>query len=1286
MGVAARREEIPQFIGPYRITGLLGEGGMGVVYRAVHTETNAHAAVKTLQVLNERMLTSIRRETHALGRISHPGVVRIMGAGVEGGLPWYAMELLEGLTLQRFAQNRWLAAVSSAPTLADESGASLSGVVRASGEINRDAPVETPRLTPEIVQGQPVGAGALREMLTLIRRLCIPLAYLHGEGIVHRDLKPENVFIRPGMLPVLVDFGLVSRFEGTGGRDSIDILGPTMGTPAYMAPEQIRGEGVDARADLYSLGCVLYELLTGRPPFVATTTMELVGNHLLKDPVPPSELVEGVPAALDEVIMRLLAKRPRERIGHASDLAAALIAIGAEASPGYAPEQLPAPRAYLYRPGLAGRDDLVRELKRYVDDTREGVGSLVLLGGESGVGKTRLATEVGRVAHGAGLRVVACECVPLNSPDTEGADFNGAPLHPFTRLLQAIADRCRELGAPETARLLGARGWVFAPYAPSLATVPGLTEFARPAALSAEAEQRRLLDDLAQTLAAFAEDKALLLIVDDLQWADELSLAFLDSLTGAWFEKNPVMILATYRAEERTEAIRKLSAQAWARTVEISRLDESTVGEIVAAMLAMGEAPAGFVSFLAERSEGNPFFVAEYLRVALAERFLFRDENGDWQITGGDAESGEASYESIPLPRSVRDLVGRRLEGLGPKHQSLVEVASVMGREIDPEVLAVVARAHGAMDDNDLLEGIRALLGRQIFEETEAGQLRFVHDRLREIAYQRIADERRRTLHRAVAESIEARYTDADELAPQYRVLAHHWTQSGVTTKAIDYLERAGTQALEAFSNTEALAFFGELLGLYAKEPVPVDALRKALWERSLAEAHLRLGDLAEGRAHAEKALVHCGRPMPTNAARWALGVMGQVMLRALRGVLPSLFAPEAPERQARSLEAARVFSRMVEVFLYANDPLRGMYCGLRNINVAEKLPASPELARGYAIMSVVVGLMSPLRGLAEAWAKRSLELAEELGSPTALAFCLTRVSAMLTPYAQWNRVVDNLQRAIEISRSIGDSRQLEESLGVLAIALGYRAEFEPGREAWREVLELAIVREDAQTQCWGRVGQAECLMRLGRSHEAVEILDEGMEWVDTTAASAEVLWVYGVRAWCLWRIGRKDEALVAAQKALECMKGSRPVVFWVLPAIMGVADVVAESLRGAKGAERAKLQRMAADVGGILKVYGWMFPFARPSDLLYRGVREWSEGNERSAVNVWRRALDAAREYDMKYEEARLLFLLGSHENGPEAAAQIERAAAIFEALGVGDELTQARETLAVLKARPRG
>ena len=255
-------------IGDYAILGLLGSGAMGAVYRARHVTSGAIVALKTLHADGEASLPAMRREVHALSALDHPGIVSIVEVGQSDGLPWYAMELIEGTTLR----------------------------------VRRGAPVD--------------------DVLALVRQLCAPLSYLHGEGLVHRDLKPANILLRADSgEPVLVDFGLSLRYRDNEGRDRLEWSHAGAGTLAYMSPEAIAGEQLDARADLYGLGCILYELLTGVPPFDDDTADAIIAGHLHRDPQPPSTHRDGLPTALDELVLGLLAKRRRERIGYAEDVA-----------------------------------------------------------------------------------------------------------------------------------------------------------------------------------------------------------------------------------------------------------------------------------------------------------------------------------------------------------------------------------------------------------------------------------------------------------------------------------------------------------------------------------------------------------------------------------------------------------------------------------------------------------------------------------------------------------------------------------------------------------------------------------------------------------------------------------------------------------------------------------------------------------------------------------------------------------------------------------------------------
>jgi eukaryotic-like serine/threonine-protein kinase len=730
---------LPAAVGPYRVLGMLGAGGMGVVYRAQHMPTGRLVALKTVRVPSESLLAGIRREIHALARLRHPGIVRVVDEGVDGGVPWYAMELVEGTSLRAA---RPIATRLLADTVADT----------AEGAAAAPAAPATP---PGSDTAADLGAA-----LTIARRLCETLAYLHGEGIVHRDLKPDNVILRPSGQPVLVDFGIASVFAGREGREVLDALDPAAGTLAYMAPEQLRGEAVDARADLYALGCVLYELIAGRPPFVGTAE-GLVRMHVSEAPAPPSRFAPQVPAALDTLVLRLLAKRPTERIGYADDVAAALARLGAEAM---AEPDLPRPRAYLYRPAFAGRAEALAGLDRRIEELGGGRGGVVLVGGESGVGKTRFAVEVGRRAERTGALVLAGECQP---PGAQAGSAGGA-LGALRGPLRRVADRCRERGEREADALLGPRGRLLARYESALEGLPGQASYPEPAELPPAAARLRLYEALSATLGALARACPLLVVLDDLQWADDLTLGLLAYLLrGTHLERAPVLVVGTYRSEEVSGELGALVGSGRAVQLRLGRLEEAAVTAIVGDMLALTP-PEPLSRFLSLQSEGNPFFVAEYLRAAVEEGLLWRNADGRWQAAG-------EAYERLGLPGSLRALVERRLEGLPKSAAAAVAAAAVLGRELSSGVLGRVS----GLEEVALMEAIEEGLRRQVFEEVGPGRLRFAHDKLREVAYGRLEAEHRAALHRAAAEALEGA-----EAGARSADLGHHWEAAGEPAKA----------------------------------------------------------------------------------------------------------------------------------------------------------------------------------------------------------------------------------------------------------------------------------------------------------------------------------------------------------------------------------------------------------------------------------------------------------------------------------------------------------------------
>jgi tetratricopeptide (TPR) repeat protein len=802
----------PPDLGPYQILGTLGRGGMGQVFRGQHRESGQLAALKTVQAPSPLHLSSLRREVRALGQVRHPGLVRILDQGLEEGRPWYAMELLHGSTLRDVMAGGQRPQAGGDPTLPTEGTAALPP----HADVGASAP--------------PVLLARAASLVALLRDVCAPLAALHSAGFVHRDLKPENIFVTERGAPVLVDLGIAARFGGAAGRESFtsgDEL-QAIGTRPYMAPEQLRGELVDARADLYALGIILYECLTGQRPFASPSPGAVLARRPEQRPIAPSQLLPGIPPELDSLALRLLEPRPRDRLGYADDVASLLEQLlrGWGHAPPRSFERWEGRRArpWLYRPDLAGREHVLGWSGEAVDQLkREGRGGRIYIGGGSGVGKTRLVMELARRAMGQGMTVVSCPCRPGDAPGAE--PISSAPLHPFRPLLLALADRCRAGGATVTEELLGPAGRVLAPYEPSLGDVPGLERYPEPPRLDATSTRLRLFDALASALMALAARAPLVLVMDDLQWADELSLGFLRSIGQGPLADAQVLILGTYRSGEANGQLSSVIEAAGGTHVELEQLDATSVRAMAASMLALPEVPTDIGGFLTGAAEGNPFFVAEYLRAAIEAGALAREQDGQWRFLPSEALGAASSS----LPRSLEELISGRMDALGVPEQALLDAAAVLGHTLEGDLLARLAE----LEEPGASDALQTLCLRALLEEEE-GRLRFVHDRLREAAYARIPPARRVLLHRRAAMLLEGVGTVPAGLQA---VVAAHYARAEMHEHAYAGFVRGAEHARRTDASEHAAA----------------------LYRAALREAEALTGPLPAGIAPPEEQREHLG-------------------------------------------------------------------------------------------------------------------------------------------------------------------------------------------------------------------------------------------------------------------------------------------------------------------------------------------------------------------------------------------------------------------------------------------
>jgi serine/threonine protein kinase/tetratricopeptide (TPR) repeat protein len=1255
--MSASEVEQPLAIGPYLIDGTLGSGGMGVVYVATHRDSRRRVALKTVRLPTPDALASIRLEIGTLTRLRHPGIVDIVDQGVSSGGPWFAMELLEGETLAARHQKIW-------PRPSSEASTPRAGVVVWSRQ--RDAQTDEVTAPPGVLRS-PVtslaAAGRLTEILALYRRLCGPLAFLHGKGIVHRDLKPANVFLRAHDVPVLMDFGLIARARGAVGREELGGTRGIRGTLSYLAPEICEGQTPDTRADLYALGCMLWEALTGWPPFEAATVAELVSMHIRAKPGRPSDLVVGVPERLDDLVVRLLAKRPQDRVGQAQDVAEELGEIeGASgslvSSPGFKRT------GQLFRPKLVGRDSALAHLLACSARTRGGVGSLALILGESGIGKTFLASEVAQRASIEGIRVITGECVPVAPSEGSLPERSGEPLHPFRQLLQAMGDRCRQLGAPEVERLFGSHVALLTPYEPGLAEIAGVAGAAEPPPLPTEAARERLMTALREALVAFVADCPTLLVLDDLQWADELSLALLSSFTEAFLKETPVAVLCTYRTDEAEDKLRSLSERPGVEKVDLGRLHPGEVAAMVADMLAVGQAPDALVTFVQEHSEGIPFFVAEYLRAAAADGVLTR-RGGQWLVGKPQGKRDAAGiFTAVALPRNVAGLVRLRLSRLSAGAVRVAEAASILGREWEAWALPATTDLEPAALAPLLVE----LVDRQVLDGAAPGHYRFLHDKIREEAYRGIDPERRRKLHLRAAQGLEERQRDDPTTRPRYADLAYHLLVAGEPQRALEYLGKAGEQELAMAAHGDAARHLQEALAVAAALPEPQPPLRIATWERELGDSFLGLGKISEGIAALSRAAAALGLPLPPSKMRIALRLIPELGRQVLYRLFPGRRRGVKARRPAEILEAGRIFDRLLRAFYYKGQYLELLFTNLRTLNLSELAGPAPELAMAYA-SAAATATMIPIRKLAQTYFDLAFTTLRQAPDPVVESHLEMLVGLSHYFMGERGEAIRHTEAAMELARAAGFSRRHDEAASIRIGVDLTPGRHEPAMPLIAEMEASASRRGDTHMRSWTLLLRAQCCILQGAFNPAREFLAE-VEALLPSLGQPETISTFAHLAYVFWRQGDLTQARTYLAKATSEVSQGPPVHAACTSAYARLAEMQVAMARSAPPSGRRSSLRAAARACKLLLRAARTFPNLDPLTALHEGGRLWLTGQRKHARLAWRRGLERARALGDHYAGARLALVLGeSLDAGTSERGQLETyARSSLQELKIGE------------------
>lgn len=891
----------------YEIISELGRGGMGVVYKAHDPLLNREVAVKLIPpaMLSSDAEQRFQREAQLVAQMDYPAVVPIYDFGKHEGSLFFVMPVVQGTNLRGFLREQTL---------------------------------------------------TLGEVIDIGIQIAEALDYSHARGVIHRDIKPENVMAsreEGGRVRVrIMDFGLARA----AAESRITKTGTIAGTLAYMSPEQVASaSGADHRSDIYALGTVLYECLTGEPPF-SGELQSILYRIVHEIPQPPRSLGAAINEDLEAVVLSCIAKDPSRRPQRASEVAESLRRCQSRLHDSDLTKSVLLTRTLvLPRPALSpfiGREKELAELQKRLNAAISGECQFVVVGGDPGAGKTRLLDEIESLAKARKLLVLHGRSV-----EQDGA-------FPYQGFCEAIQEYFRQrdttisssgpIDLSDLASDLVALFPMLTEISDIRSAATGESKLTRVGESPGPENRTHIFELLARTLARISGGKPLIVFLEDLH-AAEVSIEALQYIVRR-LGPTPTLIVGTYRSTEvdgRHPLSRMLDSFRGDRrfaSIALGPFSPSDHRLFLETLIGGPGLSAALTERLYEGTEGNPFFTKELVRSLLDSGGINKDNTGTWTL------STETGVSTDALPATIQQAVEKRIERLPEDLREILSIASVIGKTFDFADLETLAG-----ENDDVEKGVDRLVDEGLIEEereSRGDRLTFSSAVVRDVLYARISRRKRRSLHRKYAEHIEKRHSG--RLERVYPRLVYHFSQGDVPDKTVEYGLRLAKAALDAFSAEEAARSAKTALEFLDEEwegPRSTEGEARLL----LAQAHRMAGEVDGALKETEAAFKIFEREKEPNRALTALMLATETAWQARRVEETTRWAPRGIEaaRTAGDLERLRhllslaaTLSNFRGEYEKANEYLEEaarLAPGLKEADAQEEIPRGGRLVVAIA-------------------------------------------------------------------------------------------------------------------------------------------------------------------------------------------------------------------------------------------------------------------------------------------------------------------------------------------------
>ncbi len=1041
------RSRLEEFEGTERfeIVSRLGAGGMGVVYEAIDHSSNSRVALKTLSLGDATSIYRFKKEFRGLSDISHPNLVTLYELLAEADQWFFTMELIRGTDLRSFLLDSQTAEDSIATEAITEESLRTEA-----------APIRSAKR---------VGAANVELLRAILLQLAEGLHALHSAGRIHRDIKPSNVLVSEEHRVVLVDFGLSTKLA------EIDAIADriAVGTVGYMSPEQAAQEQLGPASDWYSVGCVLYELLAGRLPFVGRGDSVLTKKQE-EEPTDVREFASDIPVELCKLCMALLRRDPAARPAGVD----VLKRLGADDNDMLFPLASDSSRGDVF----VGRKLQLQLLEGVLASVWGQDGpQCMLVHGSPGIGKTAL------VRHFNERALLEQDAIVLSGRCYER---ESVPFKAVDTIVDALSRYLGTLPNSDVAKLLPEHTHALTRLFPVLRTVRSISRLrGKRQALDPQVARQLALVSLRILLTNIASQKPLIVDVDDFQWGDSDSAAFLTSLLGP---PNPpsLLLLIGYRRDdvETSEALQVLMERlgempsgAGINYLPLDRLSDEEATELTRARFG-GQAgfDANLLARVASESEGSPFFVEEMMR------YLRSTGGVDPQVGG-----------SVTLRQTMLARVG----ALSIAQRKLLDVVAVAGAPIAEEI---AFRASGlSAADATVVSVLRA--GRLVRSNRSGivAKLESYHDRIRELVVLKLKPTALCETYRALACAYQA-------CAPgDVEAIADFFSRAGDLQAAAEHAVAAAHRATEALAFKRAALYYRMALRGDHDEATTLDlqikladALNNAGQGEAAAEAHLVVASgsskamaLDQRRKAAEslmrsghvdravelfkRVLASVGLSFPASNRRALLNLLWWRMYLRIRGVA----FRERDESQLRPEELIKIdVCGSCGLAFGVNDSFRGAEFQTRHVVLALRAGEPRRVGLGLAIEAAYRSLEGKKgRSSAETLIARSRELGMQVGDPVVQGFA--QYSEGLTTYqcGEWRQAAIQFDAAARILKRDCRGHQANacQAERLAADALFFLGEIKTLAKRVPSILQAAEERGDLHGVTDMRTGSLNC-------------------------------------------------------------------------------------------------------------------------------------------------------------------------------------------------------------------